>query len=663
MQNLIRKCLAAGLALAVTVGTANAPAQSFSGVSGSYAAKVIPGYSWLRINAFLNVPLAGADVAVYDTAGDRIFQQEDATNNQGVFPASINNLPRDFRVTVTFDGNVQQDPGLGGMGQFTLSADERDFDPVYGIVYVDPATTLVSLLLEHEPGLSIQQARALVRRFLGLPQDASLGAALRQDSGYQSPYFSETAFVSQAQQQGGMEAFVKSLASQMMRRSLPTHSFASGPAAALGNPLAFIGTSLAYGALSYLGGQGVGWVLGIGGKPAPPGTTVVDISDVQKGLADLQSSVDDLNKQLQLLSEQISAKLTKTQYNQIVAPALALAEQVNVVERNLWFYADGCPPILEGDVSATQPFDDFCDSQRKTIAAQLNEVVINSSFNVLSGYLLDKNTVGFKGMIHLYSQSLGETVRFFRPADSTKMQNMFEYWEAVQTQAANLYVELLHLNGAQNNKGGIQQLTAFLGDVEADPVTLGTFQNTFAAERKLMFPAVPVNTFINVKDRTMWRTDFAVDYGNCGVPPTGDGAWNYPLTQAVSIQGLEWLSPSQVEAKALIDGWTGSSPNQWLINQTRAVPPDTPVSPGFPDIANFHTYCPVPLHPTYPAIWTRDYTGKTVEFLGKEYKTAYKLNLIKTPGDEEVVGFVAYNWLALDRVLDEGEQYYWYSDQ
>jgi hypothetical protein len=126
---------------------------------------------------------------------------------------------------------------------------------------------------------------------------------------------------------------------------------------------------------------------------------------------------------------------------------------------------------------------------------------------------------------------------------------------------------------------------------------------------------------------------------------------------------LEWLSPSQAEAKALIEGWTGSSPNQWLINQTRAVPPDTPVSPGFPDIANFHTYCPVPLHPTYPAIWTRDYTGKTVEFLGKEYKTAYKLNLIKTPGDEEVVGFVAYNWLALDRQLDEGEQYYWYSDQ
>jgi hypothetical protein len=472
MQNLIRKCLAAGLALAVTVGTANAPAQNFSGVSDSSTTNVIPGYSWLRINAFLNVPLAGADVAVYDTAGDRIFQQDDATNDQGVFPAYVNNLPRDFRVTVTFDGNAQQDSGLGLMGQFTLSADERDFDPAYGIVYVDPATTLVSRLLEHEPGLSIHQARASVRRFLGLPENASLGAALRQDSGYQSPYFSETAFISQAQQQGGMEPFLKSLASQMMKPSLPTHSFASGPAAALGNPLVFIGTSLAYGALSYLGGQGVGWVLGSGGKPAPPGTTVVDISNVQKGLADLQSSVDDLNKRLGLLSAQILAKLTQTQYNQIVAPALALAAQVNGVEKNLSFFAGSCLPILEtGDVSASQPFADFCDNQRKTIAAQLNEVVINTSFDVLTIYLLDKNTVGFKGMIHLYSQSLGETVRFFRPADSTKMQNMFEYWEAVQTQAANLYVELLHLNGAQNNKGGIQQLTAFLGDVKADPVT------------------------------------------------------------------------------------------------------------------------------------------------------------------------------------------------
>jgi hypothetical protein len=91
-------------------------------------------------------------------------------------------------------------------------------------------------------------------------------------------------------------------------------------------------------------------------------------------------------------------------------------------------------------------------------------------------------------MIHLFSQSAGQSVRFFQPADSTRVQNMFDYWEAVETQAANLKVELWHLNDAQNNPGGKKQLTDFLGNPELKPPTTGTFQATNADELQLMFP-------------------------------------------------------------------------------------------------------------------------------------------------------------------------------
>ena len=43
--------------------------------------------AWLRIDAFVNVPLVGADIAVYDSEGRRLFAKSGATNQMGVYPA------------------------------------------------------------------------------------------------------------------------------------------------------------------------------------------------------------------------------------------------------------------------------------------------------------------------------------------------------------------------------------------------------------------------------------------------------------------------------------------------------------------------------------------------------------------------------------------------
>ncbi len=666
MRNRSSRLTLAALLLTVAAATTNCLAQTSTAPTDSSSAAITPGYSWLRIRAFVNVPLAGANVAVYDTAGDVIFQQDDATNRQGVFPAHIQNLPRNFRVTVTFDGNAQQDPGLGSLGRFTLSAEVRNFDPVYGIVYVNPATTLVSRAMRRLPDHNLETARDRVRRFLQLPQNYSLGDALWQGTGYKSPYFSESAFMTAVRQYGGMETSLNAAAQLLTKPGFPTHSFADAPPAGAANPLAFIGLNLAKGALVYLAGRGVGWVLGSGDKPAPPGVTPQDISSVQEGLADLQASVDGLKSQLDALNREVKAQLTKIQYDLIAVQALPLASKVNDVEDDMTYFALGCPPILETDSGMDgRRFGEFCTAQRRTIEAQLSSVDINKSFGTLSTYLLDNKTVGFDGMIHLYSQSLGQAVRFFRAADSTKLERMFEFWSGVQTQSANLKVELLHLNGAQNNPGGVKQLTDFLGDAEADPATQGTFQKTLEVERKLMFPAVPAGAVIHTRDQIMWLIQYPVNGGTCGPPPDGSGAWNYPLTEPVTIDGLKWLSPSRAEAKALIEGWTGPSQNQWLIEQTRAVAPDMPESPGFPDVVHFHASCPVPFYGIWPVIWTRDYTGETVTFFGHTYKVAYVVGMKLGPevGDKGVVGSIEYDWLALDRRLNAGEQYYWYPGQ
>lgn len=624
--------------------------------------------TWLRISAFTDIPLAGADVDVYNTAGRLLFQRQWATNDQGVYPARVKDLPRDFRVTVSWD---EDRDGLGGsaelpsgrvrrlLGGFKLSADVRNFDPVHGVVYVNPATAIVSRVMDRFPNLSLEQAQALVRRLLGLPPNASLGAALREGKYFRSSYFSASVFLEQASQRGGVEAFIEELVREWLAGHKKTYSFVGAPTSSLGGVLSFVATNLAKGAISWAAGQGCGWVAQSAGLISP-GATAEDIANLQAGLADLQSSVDQLSKQMQALTNQVLAKLDKTQYNTIVVPALALASQVNGVESDLTYYAQGCPALPEtGTASANSVSADFCSSQKVTISAELNDVTINHSYETLSTYVLDNPTVQFNGMIHLFSQSLGESVRFFRPADSTKVQNMFDYWDSVQTQAANLKVELLHLNGAQDNPGGIAQLTSFLGNVNANPPTQGTFQNTRDAEQKLMFPAVPVGTVIDTKTRFMWRTDIPTDRNGCFAKwPYSASSYPYTDNTYMPQNGLwGWTSPFFADFQTLVDGG-GSDPMGWLIAQTKAVAPDTPQSAGFPDIVYAGAHYAE--NPGYwcinsTAVWSVDpappINGSKANYLF-DFKNGTK---ISAPSS---VGY--WDWLFLRRPLERDEQYYWY---
>jgi hypothetical protein len=269
----------------------------------------------------------------------------------------------------------------------------------------------------------------------------------------------------------------------------------------------FIATNLAAGALEWVEGQGLGWVAQSAGL-ITPGATAAQIMQLQQSLDSLQSSVDQLSKQMAQATQQILNELTKTRYNTIATQAVALASDVNVAEQNLDYYVQGCPPLpedgtLESDGSIPA---DWCATQAHLVQSQLSDIQINGSYERLANWLLDTQTVSYKGMIYLFSLSAGQSVRFFRPADSTRVQNMFDYWDAVETQAANLKVELWHLNGNQNHPGGRKQLTDFRGNPKLNPPTTGTFQATNAAELQLMFPAVPGGTVVDTKTRLMWLT-------------------------------------------------------------------------------------------------------------------------------------------------------------
>jgi hypothetical protein len=621
---------------------------------------------WLRVSAFTDHPLAGAGVAVYSMDGQLLFEKANATNARGIYPAKLKYLPKDFRVVVV-DANPNVS-SLFQLGLVVLSADVRNYNPVRDVVYVNPVTTMVTGVLLRRPGFSLQRAQARVRRFLAMPANASLGAALRETQRFHSAYFSEAAFLIQANAHGGELYFEEDLVNQMLDNPRATHPF---PSTALIGPLSiakFIGKSLAEGAFQWAAGQGLGWVAQSAGATTP-GATEAQIMQLQQSLDSLQSSVDQLSRQLEQATQQILNELTKTQYLIIATQAVALASDVNVVEQNLDYYVQGCPPLPDDGTSESAGSipADWCAAQAALVRSQLSDIQINGSYERLANWLLDSQTVSFKGMIHLFSQSAGQSVRFFRPADSTRVQNMFDYWEAVETQAANLKVELWHLNDAQNNPGGKKQLTDFLGNPELSPPTTGTFQATQAAELQLMFPAVPGGTVVDTKTRLMWLTE--IPQLEPHVPPFGGPpnyicpsrlvvydptyGWTQGPSFGYSYNGLSWISPNLSQMQGLIDGWSGSSPMSWLIAQSRAVAPDSPTSNGFFDILGCSDEG---YRSSY--VWTTTNQGSS----GAKYSPYALMDV--TNGSVPAKNTYPYenhgNWLMFARSLGQKEQYYWY---
>jgi hypothetical protein len=684
MRNqMLYRAIATALLLAFGLATGTARAES-------------PQFNWLRISVFTDNPLAGADVAVFATDGQLLFEKANATNVRGIYPVKLMPVPKDFRVVVV---GVNPNPSHRfNLGLVVLSADVHNYNPITDVVYVNPVTTMVTGVKLRHPEFSLQQAQARVRQFLGMPANASLGAALRETPLFQSAYFSESAFLNQANEHGGMLYFIADLLNQMLGNPRAIHRFPSllapsqlpaiephqsqginqtsisqlSPSASLGSSsgdvATFVATNLAAGALEWVEGQGLGWVAQSAGIIAP-GATAAQVAQLQQSLDSLQSSVSQLKDQLQQSTQQILNELTKTQYNTLATQALALASDVNVAEQNLDYYVDGCPPLPEDGTSESDGSlsDDWCRTQGDLVRSQLTDIQINGSYERLAGWLLDNPSIGFKGMIHLFSLSAGQSVRFFRPADSTRVQNMFNYWQTVETQAANLKVELWHLNGNQNNSGGKKQITDFLGNPDLDPPTTGTFQATNAAEQQLMFPPLPVGTVLDTKTLLMWLTDlprFNVVFLNgktnyfCpylqGTDTPGYGYTSGP-SFGYSYNGLSWISPNLSQMQALISGWSGSSPMAWLISQSQAVAPDTPTSSGFFNVIA----CGQSGNNVY--VWTTNNQGSQ----GTPYSPYALMDMRNgsvppknTPPYVNITNLGQYLYLA--RGLAKGEQYYWY---
>ena len=397
---------------------------------------------WLRIMAFTDAPIVGANVRITlgGPHGPVLADARAATNDQGVFPARIwrpwmlgeeadANAPKRRRrrsfVRISISGGTISGDGFLGH----LTADVALTDPAHQILVVNPVTTLVSRVLEERPELTLDQAEALVRHLLKLPENYSLGLALRQSSHYVSPFFSPVAFMAEARAAGGLDAFLYLLLQEL---ASPSAGHPFRPPQLLGSAgssdtahaqlLGSTGSSDAISVLksglytslldvaSEAGVENLaGWALSYTGLTTP-GASSDDITALEQSLANLQSSIDNLSTQIANLTQLVQAKATQTQYTIITTQAQTLANDVYDEGSRLMYLAQDCPPLPDDGSTPTPPAPGtFCATEPQAILVALSNEPIYSAYTNVESYVKDNGTLGTEGMLHLYSLWLGQT--------------------------------------------------------------------------------------------------------------------------------------------------------------------------------------------------------------------------------------------------------------
>lgn len=642
---------------------------------------------WLSIMAFTDAPVVGADVRV-TVHGQLLADAKAATNDQGMFPARIwqpwlladearrANGQSFVHISIS-GGKINGDAFFG-----RLSADVVLTDPAHQLLVVNPVTTVVSRVLEERPELKLDGAEALVRRFLKLPANYSLGLALRQSSGYASPFFSPVAFMAEAQEAGGLDGFERLLLQELRTPSV-THPFRQPKL--LGNEESSLAEDLAKAALKSAGGQLAGWIMKQTGLVTPDATQM-EIDALRQQLNDLQSSLENLTTQVDQLTQLVKSTATQELYNTITNTAQDYATKITKHESDLNTYAQWCPPLAEGSKPPTTE-DPYCVAQRPDVISELHTEYLDAYYEEVEGYIQDNGTLGTEGMIHLYSLWLGQSRQFFRVADSTKMQNLYDYWDGILTSAANLRMEYFHYLNFQdpNSPGGNATITEFIGNPDLSPPTTGVFQADRANNVNLMFPPVPTDpafsqnggVVISTQDRTMWALAPWVGTGPYhppafAVPQPSCATWPSPflgVPNVLNASPLPYLgfsnwatSPSKAQWQAAVSlaPTNGSMTwQQWLMQQTQTTDDEMPPSNGFFVWAN---QCSSAIS---SAAWTStlDHIVNGI-FLWYSYinpatnSFSSAVSSGSSGGNNASGGTYLFDFPV--RTLAAGEQYYWY---
>lgn len=539
-----------------------------------HADKLLP--VWALLDG--RTPVSGARVRVYAGRPRELPEhpltpvrgRDQRTNSHGAAMLEFTHLPRTFTVVVT-GGRVLNRPLRGSM-----SAQLRGYrwdPPVHGarggpVVHVNPVTTLIDAWRHVDPGVSAAHAQRVIDRALGIPAWADAIDLSENDQ-----WLDGRIFLRHVRAQGTIDRETGDLVVKI-RRGKHVTSFrapASHRAHAAAESDWWRDTDvsglvesgfkqLGIGALQGIGSAGAQWVLA-------KFLDAVGLGRFAEFITPMAAVVDKLNaiaKQVTVVEGQVEVGIQATeqsQYDQLVSDGAPIAGDIRDAWDRMSYEATMTPsdptlPKYNADLL------DQIDKHLRTAPARLND-------------LLAPSAPGAYGILQAASAYLGSRVPFYTQRSSNTMQAVFDYYQLMQFRLSILLANYYNAHSDTFSPKTIK-------DTVVDKL-----QGNVADQRKLLKPALPPGTFIDIRpDRpagpVLWhsptwvngktlehwcvdgrgvRHRFYVDSAVLTCDPAGHDSARLGAKLATDQQ-----------FKELLDGWKGSddikTPLAWLQKQT-----------------------------------------------------------------------------------------------
>lgn len=340
MKNCCVKGLYAALLMAIIT------ASTFYGCSSSSSSNANEELAYVNGVATLDRPIVGATIGLYDENGDLFYEEAEATYKTGGFLIGVRELPNAFTIRTT--GGTYGDGGDDFTGTLALHVDEHlvaataSDDPAenlgtcsrpkFAYYHLNPVTTLLSLYREKHPELSENDSLSQIIDFFDLHESTDINTDLH----FYQEDFNPSAFMLEA---GGHHNFdshmqqllvdIDTLESQRTLsgsgEALKIQDQASGTPDGLAKEiLMFAVGKLFEGALSELGGEGMGWILdAIGLSDDGSDATQEQLDELGEKLDVMSEKLDDIldvTKRTQVAIQELSQQLSETTYDVLWNP-------------------------------------------------------------------------------------------------------------------------------------------------------------------------------------------------------------------------------------------------------------------------------------------------------------------------------------------------------
>ena len=197
------------------------PALSGPATAANCSSALSADKNTLRGFIALGVPVTSALITVTDGKGQQIGRSQVTIGTKGFFRLPLNaSIPAKFQVQATVTSPAFQPPTTS----VDLHTEKIAFLPDgFGIVFLNPVTTLISVYHNQRSELTRRDAIQKVTQFLDIPPHVNPGRA----GIFSDVFFSPRQFWAAAEKTGGFESIIAQLIHEIDRGKKQTRSFAA----------------------------------------------------------------------------------------------------------------------------------------------------------------------------------------------------------------------------------------------------------------------------------------------------------------------------------------------------------------------------------------------------------------------------------------------------